>query len=191
MKKILLFGLAIALVAGVGFFFLAGGKNTGPATTENPKALINQGQQMATAWQAYHDKNNQPPAEVKQVIAAQLLPALPAYPAAAGGVPAAPWSIAASGTTYYAFADAGAPPADTAPGKGDANAALCQSLNNAAGKTPPEHYQAEAPGQLVADPALGNGTFGCGIVAGKPPLVLPGSGLFPVIGHYTFFYKLG
>jgi hypothetical protein len=191
MKKALFIGIFAALAALIAVIFFAGVQRTdqpaAPATT-----LLNQGQTLATAWQAYKTKNSgQPAAGIQPLLEAKLLPSFPAYPAAAGGVPSAPFSIAATGATWYAFADAGAPTANTPPGQADPNAALCQRLNDSATQKRPAAYAAEPEGQLVADRDLGNGTYGCGIVAGKPPLVLPGSGLFPVIGHYTFFYKLG
>ena len=191
MQKPLLIGLAVAIVALLAVILLAGKHQPGPASTADSKTLITQGQALATAWQSYKAKTGQSPVEAKQLLDPKLLPALPVYPAAAGDVPPAPYSIAAIGPVYYAFADAGAPAAGAAPGKADANAALCQRLDQAATKAAPEHYVADTLGQLVQNAALGNGTFGCGVIAGKPPLVLPGSGLFPVIGHYSFFYKLG
>ena len=190
MKKTSLYiAIAIAIVVAIAAALIGTSSFTAKGSAE-ATALQQQGQTIATAWQAFRAKAGRPAVQVPELVEKGFLPALPAYPDAPGGVAGAPFSLILTNKTYYAIADAGMPAEGSTPGKADPNSTLCAAIDAAATKIRPDTYTAQKAEELVQNPATGNGTFGCGILSGNPMLVLPGAGPFPPLGHYIFFYKL-
>jgi hypothetical protein len=166
--------------------------------------VMNEGQQIAGAWQSFlSDNYNQPPDNTGCLTGGatcgpnngsgpQYLANIPNYPAAAGTVPAGPVVIVYYGNPkhYYALADVGAPGAN-ANSMQDTNATACYKiLKTASGYT--GGLAANTPDNLVSTAAAGNGTFGCSplsdggtaITGSAIPATMVGA------GHYVMIYKL-
>jgi hypothetical protein len=205
MANLIITVIAIALVAVAS---LMGAYYGGSAFLNNQSAadastVLNEGQQIAGAWQAFlSDNYNNPPDQISCLTGGacavnsnagiQYLANIPNYPAAAGTVPAGPVVIIyyPYDSHYYALADVGAPGSTGADTIADPNAAACYKILKAAKGTFTNTLSYAGVNDIVNAAAFGNGTFGCSFLNANGATPITGSAAIPTTGHYLMAYKL-
>jgi hypothetical protein len=195
MANLIITVIAIALVAVAS---LMGAYYGGSAFLNNQSAadassVMNQGQQIAGAWQAYLGDNlNTPPATLT-ALTPNYLQSVPQYPASAGSIPAATWAAVASGGHYYGIADIGL----STTASPDPNATAClRVIKTATGTTATTTVNTGTLATFVGGVAgVGNATFGCALANASVAFGTALSGTLPTIGaagtgHYFVYYQL-
>ena len=196
MANLIITVIAIALVAVASLMgaYYGGSAFLNNQSAANASTVLNQGQQLAGAWQAYLGDNlNTPPTTAAALITANYLAQIPTAPAAAGSVNAAPIFIGFANTHYYAYADVGHP--STSTPATDPNASACLRIVKTATGSNTQSIQSLAPGAIASTTGTsgsGNATFGCGKISSAPtaPTGFTNTGTAPVSGDYVMEYML-
>jgi hypothetical protein len=208
MANLIITVIAIALVAVAS---LMGAYYGGSAFLNNQSAAqastaMNQGQQLAGAWQAYLGDNlNTVPSDVYGTATAaglstgpagtpQYIAQWPQIPQGAGEAAESNWGIISNSGHYYAVAPVAKSSTSATP---DTNASSCARINKTAtgtsSLTPP------SAGTLAALVVAGNNTFGCALnsgitftyltnsATGGNPTITPGA---LGTGYYVVYYEL-
>jgi hypothetical protein len=207
MANLVITVIAIALVAIAS---LMGAYYGGAAFLNNTNkaqafAVMNQGVQIAGAWQDYMVNNLSAPPTDLSSLTPTYLSSIPQYPASKNGPTAsAPWAVISgvvSGSThYYGIADMGLSGANAASGTTtDPNAAACLWVIKAGSDSSPVNpssgafFTAIAPGGT----GIGNATYGCALATSDVAFGTPltNSGALPTtggaaVGHYYTYYLL-
>jgi hypothetical protein len=215
MANLIITVIAIALVAVAS---LMGAYYGGSAFLNNQSAagastVINAGQQLAGAWQAYMSDNyNAVPTDLNLLTGGpagtgtQYLASIPQWPAAAGPVTAATMGVTGSkdangNAHYYAIADVGAAGSNGPGTTTDTNSAACQKIVKTATGT--AGITSIAPtantattindttiAAMVTAAASGNGKFGCAYMTAVPTLYGTTGTMPTAVKHYVMAYKL-
>ena len=197
MANLIITVIAIALVAVAS---LMGAYYGGSAFLTNQAAagaatVMNEGQQVAGAWQNYLAGNyNVSPASLT-ALTPNYLQSIPVAPAAANHAAASAIYVALYNTHYYLYADVGTPTAGQAT-YADPAAASCQKIiktaTGAALATATANTVAAglAPGAIASTALNGNQVFGCAVLSVALAGGLVGSGTAPAAGDYVLEYKL-
>jgi hypothetical protein len=181
MANLIITVIAIALVAAASMMgaYYAGSAFQNGQMAADSATVINEGVQVAGAWNAYLGDNiNTTPTNItaltqsNYIASGGYLQVIPTIPASAGGVVAFPLFIASataivggnSGTHYFAYADVGRHASGVTAGISDINATACIRIQKAAKGSQPSSLASLAQGTIAA---AGNGTFGCGILTGS------------------------
>ena len=177
MANLIITVIAIALVAVASLMgaYYGGSAFLNNTASANAATVLNQGAQIAGAWQAYLGDNlNTPPTSItglttsNYIAAGSYLATVPTVPAGRGGVAAFPVFIASATATingtaathYFAYADLGRPATGVTAGTADPAAASCLRVQKTAAKTT---ITSAAQGAIST---TGNVKFGCGILTG-------------------------
>ena len=198
MANLIITVIAIALVAVAS---LMGAYYGGSAFLNNQAAagastVMNEGQQVAGAWQNYMSDNyNATPATVTALVTNNYLQTVPIVPAAANHAAATAVYVAPYGGHNYLFADVGTPTVGQATYADPASAACQKIVKTATGATIPT-AQANtaatglAAGNIASSATYGNQTFGCAVLSAALAGGLAGSGTAPAAGDYVLEYRL-
>ena len=197
MANLIITVIAIALVAVASLMgaYYGGSAFLNNQSAANASTVLNQGQQLAGAWQAYLSDNvNTVPSgglngPTNSLVANNYIASVPVNPEGAGGIAAQNAYVTQAGTTsnYYMVADMGKPGTGGASVT-DSNAAACLRIQKTALGTTPTSFTAATIANI---PAAGNGTFGCEPSTAVASGGITGSGATPpAAGHYIAVYKI-
>jgi hypothetical protein len=181
MANLIITVIAIALVAVAA---LMGAYYGGSAYLNNQNAadasiVLNEGAQIAGAWNAYlGDNNDAVPTALSNLTQSNFinvggyLQAIPQAPQAATGVGSFPVFIGSSGTHYYAYFDVGRHATGVTAGIADPSAVPCIRIQKTATGVTPTVIASAGQGSIATG---GNNTFGCAILTGTVSGGLGGS----------------
>ncbi len=165
MANLIITVIAIALVAVASLMgaYYGGSAFLNNQSAANASTVLNQGQQLAGAWQAYLGDNlNVAPVNASLLVTNGYVAQIPDHPEAPGPIAAGPMYIGSatatvggvSGTHYFAYADMGKSTVDPV-------GSSCIRIIKTAVGTAPAAVPTAAQGAIFNTATTGNGTFGC------------------------------
>ncbi len=199
MANLIITVIAIALVAIASLMgaYYGGSAFLNNQSAANASTVLNQGQQLSGAWNAYLSDNlNTPPAAgaLSVLVVNNYLAQIPTTPAGPGNAVSKSMAVTLNANGhYFAYADMGAGGA-TSPGtSADNNSSACDRIIKTAvggtGTTGNGTMGTGTLGTIYNTSTSGNGTFGCAYVAAGVSAPTVG-GTAIAANHYVMEYKL-
>jgi hypothetical protein len=191
MANLIITVIAIALVAIASLMgaYYGGSAFLNNQSAANASTVLNQGQQLAGAWNAYLSDNlNSPPATLTALVTGNYLSSIPTSPAGANSAAAQLATVGTVGGHYYMWANMGVPGAT--PATTDANFTACGRIIKTATGAAATTIGTLGPGSIANTSTNGNNTFGCAYSSGATPTPLAGAGALIPTHQYVMEYLL-